>query len=548
MDYEALAQLLFPGVSKTPEDLEHQYPPRMLPEGAKVTRMAPSPTGFMHLGNLYGALTDERLAHQSGGVFFLRIEDTDQKRAVEGGVETILEVFARYALPFDEGATLEGDNGAYGPYRQRQRAESYHVCAKSLVRRGLAYPCFLTEQELGDMRETQAAQKLNFGCYGEFARYRDASLEEVKRLIEEGKPYVIRLRSGGNLETRVKTGDLVRGVLEFPENDQDVVLLKADGIPTYHFAHVVDDHLMRTTHVVRGEEWLATLPIHVQLFSVMGWKPPKYLHTAQLMKLDGGSKRKLSKRKDPELALDYYNETGYPVAAVKEYLLSLLNSNFEDWRLANPEKDMNEFPFSIKKMGVSGALFDTAKLDDVSRGVISRMEAGEVYAQVEAWASRYDEEFHRFFTRDEEYTQKALSIGRTGPKRRKDITVWSEVKAYLGFIYDELFAPEYQYPQNISQAQIKEILQKYAGLYSAEDESGAWFEKIKALAASIGFAADTREYKKTPEAFGGHVGDVSMVLRVAVSGRQQSPDMQEVMKILGEERVRRRLQQAESAL
>lgn len=549
MDYSTLADLLFPHIAQTPAGLEEQYPPRTLAEGAKVTRMAPSPTGFMHLGNLYGAIADERLAHQSEGVFYLRIEDTDQKREVPGGVETILNVFLAYGLPFDEGATLEGDNGAYGPYRQRQRAQIYHVCAKWLVQQGLAYPCFLTEQELADMRDDQAAQKINFGCYGRFARYRNSELDEIKSRLDASQPYVVRLRSPGSLQNRVKVTDLVRGTLEFPENDQDVVLLKADGIPTYHFAHVVDDHLMRTTHVVRGEEWLATLPIHVQLFSLMGWKPPKYLHTAQLMKQDGGSKRKLSKRKDPELALDYYSEKGYTVTAVKEYLLSLLNSNFEDWRLQNPDKDLNDFPFSIKKMGVSGALFDTDKLDDVSRNVVSRMDADEVYALVAAWAGQYCPEFAARFTQNPAYTKAALAIGRTGPKRRKDITVWGEIQDYMGFFYDELFNPEYIYPENIPNDTVKTILQRYAEqYYDAQDDGTAWFEKLKELAASIGFAGNMKEYKQNPEAFGGHVGDVSMVLRVAITGRQQSPDLCEVMQVMGETRVRQRLEMAAAKL
>lgn len=547
MDYNALADLLFPNVSGTPEELEQKYPPRQLPEGARVTRMAPSPTGFMHLGNLYGAIADERLAHQSNGVFYLRIEDTDQKREVPGGVQTILDVFQMYGLPFDEGATLQGDAGAYGPYRQRQRADIYHVCAKYLVQQGLAYPCFLTEEELANMREEQTAKKINLGCYGDFACYRDSALEEVKRRIEEGQPYVVRFKSPGSMFNRIKLDDLIRGTLEMPENDQDVVMLKADGIPTYHFAHVVDDHLMRTTVVVRGEEWLATLPIHVQLFAAMGWKPPKYLHTAHLMKQDGGGKRKLSKRKDPELALGFYSEKGYPVAAVKEYLMSLLNSNFEEWRAANPEADMNEFPFSAKKMGISGALFDIDKLDDVSRGVISRMGADEVYALVAEWTAVHDADFSALFTRDAAYTKAALAIGRSGPKRRKDIILWSEMKEYLGFFYDELFAPQYEWPQNVSAAQAKEILEQYADTYQPIADSSAWFDSIKVLAERLGFAPDMKLYKQDPEAYKGSVADVSMVLRIAVTGRQQSPDLCEVMGVLGEERVRQRLLAAASA-
>lgn len=544
MDTAALANLLFPDVTGTREELEITYPPRNLQEGAKVTRMAPSPTGFMHLGNLFGAIADERLAHQSQGVFYLRIEDTDQKREVPGGVETILNVFADYELPFDEGATLAGDNGAYGPYRQRQRAGIYHICAKYLVQKGEAYPCFLTEQELEEIHEEQAREKINFGCYGRFARYRDTPLEEIQRRLAEGQPYVLRYRSNGDIANRIKVVDLVRGVLELPENDQDVVLLKSDGIPTYHFAHVVDDHFMRTTHVVRGEEWLATLPIHVQLFGAMGWRVPKYLHTAQLMKINGESKRKLSKRKDPELALDFYKEKGYTVTAVKEYLLSLLNSNFEEWRMANPERTLNDFPFSIKKMGISGALFDINKLDDISRNVVSRMPAGAVYADVLAWALQFDEPFAVQFSANEAYTRAALAIGRGGAKPRKDITVWSEVKDYMGFFYDDLFQPGEDYPKNVDEMQAAEILAGYLKVYDPADDASAWFDKIKELSASIGFAANMKDYKKNPEAYGGNVGDVSMVLRVAVTGRSQSPDLYEVMQVMGPEKVKARLQQA----
>lgn len=548
MDYNALAELLFPELDGTVAELEEKYPPRSLPEGAKVTRMAPSPTGFMHLGNLYGAIADERLAHQSEGVFFLRIEDTDQKREVAGGVEKILSVFSDYELPFDEGAVLEGDKGSYGPYRQRQRENIYKICVKQLVGQGKAYPCFMTEQELADMREEQAAQKLNFGCYGRYAKYRDTEMEEIKQLMEEGKPYVVRYRSEGSPENRIKVTDVVRGTLELPENDQDVVILKNDGIPTYHFAHVVDDHFMRTTHVVRGEEWLATLPMHVQLFGAMGWRVPKYLHTAHLMKQDGDSKRKLSKRKDPELALDYYKEQGYTVAALKEYLMSLLNSNFEEWRMANPDKPMNDFPFSFKKMGISGALFDINKLDDISKTILSKMDAAEVCASVMAWAEQFDPELHQLLAKDTAYAERIFSIGRGGAKPRKDLTYWSEAKAYISFFYDALFAPAYELPVNVNPELGKTILQNYKALYCPEDEAGQWFDKLKALAEGIGFASNMKEYKKNPEAFGGNVGDVSMVLRVAITGRQQSPDLYEVMAILGPEKVRQRLDQAIAGL
>lgn len=544
MNYNELAELLFPDIHTTPEDIAAQYPPRQLPEGAKVTRIAPSPTGFMHLGNLFGAIADERLAHQSGGVFYLRIEDTDQKREVPGGVETILKVFADYNLNFDEGATIDGDNGAYGPYRQRQRAKIYQTYAKWLVQQGKAYPCFCTEEELAAIREQQAALKENFGYYGKWAVHRDMPLEQIKEKLAAGEPFVLRFRSEGSLERRVKFTDLVKGAMEFPENDQDVVLLKSDGIPTYHFAHVVDDHLMGTTHVVRGEEWLATLPIHLQLFQAMGWKPPKYVHTAQLMKMDGESKRKLSKRKDPELALDFYKQEGYCVPAVKEYILTLLNSNYEDWRLANPDAPMESFPFNTKKMSVSGSLFDIDKLNDVSKNVISRMSAQQVYTLLTQWAEQFDQPFHTLLTRDPAYAQSILAIGRGGKKPRKDLAVWADAKPYMNFFYDELFQPDDCYPENVPLEDRKTILTQYAKLYDPADDNTTWFDKIKGLTDQLGYASNMKEFKKDPSAWPGNVGDVSMVIRVAVTGRQNSPDMYEVMGILGQERVLARLEAA----
>jgi glutamyl-tRNA synthetase len=544
VDYQRLADLLFHDITKTPEDYEAMYPPRDLPEGAKVTRIAPSPTGFMHLGNLFGAITDERLAHLSGGVFYLRIEDTDKKREVPGGVETILNVFSQFGLNFDEGATLEGDNGAYGPYRQRQRKEIYQAFAKSLVLRGLAYPCFCTEEDLAEMHALQEKNKDNFGYYGKYAKHRDMPLEEIEAELAKGTPYVVRFKSMGNIENRIKHTDLIKGTMELPENDQDVVILKSDGIPTYHFAHVIDDHLMRTSVVVRGEEWLATLPIHLQLFDTLGFKRPKYAHTAQLMKMDGGSKRKLSKRKDPELALDFYHAQGYPVPSVIEYLMTLLNSNFEEWRMKNPTEDVKKFNFTTKKMSVSGSLFDVDKLKDVSKNTIAVMDAETVYNYVADWAKSYDEEFYQLLSRDPAYAQSIFAIGRGGKKPRKDIAIWSEVKDYMGFFYDELFHPEYEFPANVSKEDTLTILEKYQSLYDETMDMNTWFETICKLSGEIGFATSTKEYKANPEAFKGNPGDTSMVLRVAVSGRQNAPDMYSVMQILGKDRVIRRMQQA----
>lgn len=544
MDYNYLANLLFKDITKTPEDYEKMYPERQLKEGAKVTRIAPSPTGFMHLGNLFGAITDERLAHQSEGVFYLRIEDTDDKRAVEGGVETILNVFDKFGLKFDEGATLNGDNGVYGPYTQSKRGEIYQTYVKSLIERGMAYPCFCTEEELAAIHEQQEKNKENYGYYGKYAKYRDASIETIEQKLAEGVPYVIRFRSTGSIENRFKFSDLIKGDMELPENETDVVILKSDGIPTYHFAHVIDDHLMRTNIVVRGEEWLATLPIHVQLFQALGFKLPKYAHTAQLMKMDGESKRKLSKRKDPELALDYYHAQGYPVPSVIEYLMTLLNSNFEEWRLANPTEDIHKFKFTTKKMSGSGSLFDIDKLKDVSKNTIAVMEAKTVYDYVCEWAKTYDKPFYDLLAADEAYAEAIFAIGRGGKKPRKDIAIWSEVKDYMGFFYDALFAPNYEFPDNVTKEDTLTILEKYQAIYEASDDMNAWFEKICALSKEIGFAESTKEYKANPDGFKGHPGDTSMVLRVAVSGRQSSPDMYSVMNILGRDRVVARLKQA----
>jgi glutamyl-tRNA synthetase len=547
MDYQYLASLLFSDISQTPEELETIYPKRGLKEGAMVTRMAPSPTGFMHLGNLFGAITDERLAHQSRGIFYLRIEDTDQKREVPGGVEMILSAFSTFSLHFDEGATPDGDQGSYGPYRQRQREKIYKVMAKHLVQMGRAYPCFCTEEELAAIRAKQEVQKENYGYYGKWAVYRNASIEEIEANLTQKKPYVLRFRSNGDPSVRVQFNDLIKGNMEFPENDQDIVLLKSDGIPTYHFAHVVDDHFMRTTHVVRGEEWLATLPVHVELFQTLGWAAPQYAHTSHLMKLEDGSKRKLSKRKDPELALSFYHEEGFPPLAVKEYLMGLLNSNFEEWRLQNPQKAIEEFPFSVEKMSRSGALFDLNKLQDVSKNVISVMDAQTVLDQVCLWAKNYDQDLYGLLTANPDYARSIFSIGRGGPKPRKDITIWSEVKEYVSFFYEELFKPCYPYPERITQQDWFNILTQYQAIYDPSDDQPVWFDKIKTLSSDLGFAPETKLYKKNPQDYKGHVGDVSMVLRIAMTGRTNSPDIYEVMKILGKETVISRLKRAVDA-
>ncbi len=542
MDTKLLAELLFPNVTKTPEDMEAIYPARELPEGAIVSRMAPSPTGFVHLGNLVQGLTSERLCHQSGGVLFLRVEDTDAKREVPGAVEVLINSLKHYDILFDEGATVNGDAGQYGPYRQRRRAEIYHVYAKQLVLQGEAYPCFCTEEELADIHARQEAEKANFGYFGKWAIWRDRSIEEIKEALAKGLPYVLRYRSTGSIENKIKFTDLIKGNLELTENDIDHVLLKSDGIPTYHFAHAVDDHLMRTTHVVRGDEWLPTLPFHLQLFRALGFRAPKYLHIGPLMKMDGESKRKLSKRKDPELALSYYRAAGFPVQSVYEYLMTVLNSNFEDWRRANPDAPVDSFKFSHKKMNPAGSLFDEAKLRDVSKNVISRMSAERVFDEVCAFAKDYDAELYAHLTADPAFTKSILAIGRGGKKPRKDFAVWTDVKPYLDFFFDDWFRVVDAYPENFDKEDIKKALTAFLATYDPADDMNAWFDKIKQVADALGFASDMKAYKEDPAAYRGNVADVSMFLRVAVTGKLNSPDMYAVMQILGEDRVRARIE------
>lgn len=544
MDNKKMAELLLPNIDKTGDYYEKLYPERNLPEGAMVTRLGPSPTGFIHLGNLFGAITDERLAHLSGGTFFLRIEDTDQKREVEGAVDVVINTLRYFGVEFDEGATSDGEKGEYGPYRQRQRAEIYQTFAKELIEKGLAYPCFCSEEELSAMREKQTELKENFGYYGKWAVHRNITVEEAEKNIKEGKPYVIRFRAPENTGKTFTVTDAIRGDLTMPENEQDVVILKSDGIPTYHFAHVIDDHLMRTTHVVRGEEWLATLPIHVQLFEAMGWKAPTYCHTAQLMKIDNGIKRKLSKRKDPELSLDYYKSEGYLTGAVWEYLLTVLNSNYEQWRMDNPEKDAKEFPFTAKKMGISGSLFDIDKLNDVSKNYLATLDSETVYNYITAWAKECDEEYYELLTRDKDFSLGMIAIGRGGEKPRKDISHWKQSKDFYSFFFEELFKMEDSFPENVSEEDRKIILQKYMETYDHSDDQPTWFSKVRALGEELGYAPQPKLYKKNPEMYKGHVGDVSGVIRVAITGRTNSPDIWCVQQVLGEKRSMERIKNA----
>ena len=555
MDYQYLADLLFPSVSKTPEDMEAQFPPRQLPEGAKVTRFAPSPTGFVHFGGLFPSTIGERLAHQSGGVFLLRIEDTDAKREIEGAAVGLIKTLEHYGIHFDEGAVIgeDGnicDKGIYGPYKQSQRAEIYHVYAKQLVREGKAYPVFTTQEELDALNAVDKKAEIKAKDWHEddgaqrekMLQARNFTIEEVEENLRAGNPFVLRLLSDGNPEKKIPFTDLIKGKLEIPENDEDFVLLKSDGIPTYHFAHAVDDHLMGTTHVIRGEEWLPSLAKHLMLFRYLGFRLPKYMHIAQIMRLDeNGNKKKLSKR-DMGANMDDYSRMGYDPACVCEYIMTLLNSNYEEWHMQNPDKPYTDFPFNIKKMSNSGCLFDFKKLNDVSKNIISRMTAEEVYKRATEWALAYDPEFGKLLARDAAYATAIFAIGRGGKKPRKDFATWAETKAYMGFFYDELFTVEDAYAEQFDKADIKTALEKFLLSYSPADDMNAWFEKIKTVAEEIGFASDMKLYKANPESFKGSVADVSMFLRVAVTGKLNSPDMYAVMQVLGEDRVRARIQ------
>ena len=552
MDYEKLAALLFPDVTLTPEDLEARYPARDLKEGARVTRFAPSPTGYLHVGGLFGALTDVLVAKASGGIAYLRIEDTDKKREINDGVSAIINGFRAFGIHFDEGVTGFGtESGNYGPYTQSQRVEIYHAVAKALVQKGLAYPCFCTAEELTALREQQDADgALIRGYFGKYARCRDLSMEQIEENLKAGKPYVLRFRSDGSEDRRICFEDMIKGKIEMPENIIDEVLLKSDGIPTYHFAHVCDDHFMRTTHVIRGEEWLSSVPKHIALFRACGFRMPKYIHTAQVMKIDeeDGTKRKLSKRKDPEAAVSYFVEKGFPKESLIEYLLTLLNSNFEDWRKANPQLAAMDFPFNVKKMSASGCLFDLLKLTDVSKNVISHMDAQTVYDRVSIWAKEYAPEFAEIFCADSAFSTAIVNIDRNCPKPRKDIAKWEEMPEYLSYFFDSTFAPSYEMPEKLAKKDVKAILSAYAVVYDENDTKDEWFARMKTVCPALGFSPEVKEYKKNPDAYKGHVGDVSSVVRIAVTGRSNTPDLCTIMQLLGKERVLARLNACAEAL
>ncbi len=555
MDYKYLADLLFPNVKLSREDIESRYPARNLPEGAKVTRFAPSPTGFIHLGGLFPSTVGERLAHQSGGVFYLRIEDTDSKREVDGAAEALITTLEKYNICFDEGAAL-GENGEiidkgdYGPYKQSARVEIYHVYAKWLVERGLAYPVFNTKEELDALRETDKktevknrewTAELEAEQKAEMLRQRDFSIEEVEDHLRNGDTFVLRMLANGDPDRKIKFTDLIKGNLEIPENDKDEVLLKSDGIPTYHFAHAVDDHLMGTTHVIRGEEWLPSLPRHIMLFKFLEFKLPKYMHIAQIMHLDeNGNKKKLSKR-DMGANVEDYRRLGYTYDCVSEYIMTLLNSNFEEWRMQNLDKKISDFPFSIKKMSTSGCLLDFNKLTDVSKNVLSRMSADEIYNKTLEWSREFDPDFAEHLAADPEYAKRIFAIGRGGKKPRKDFATLADVKPFIGFFFDDYFKLEDSYPANFSRDDIKTVLTEFIKSYDPSDDNNTWFSKIGQIGEALGYSSDMKAYKANPESFRGNVGDVSMFIRIAVTGKMNSPDMYAVMQILGRDRVAERI-------
>lgn len=545
MDYNKLAELLFPDVVNGPDYYEKKFPERDLPKGAEVTRMAPSPTGFIHLGNLYSALADERIAHRNGGVFYLRIEDTDEKRKVDGAVETIINVLRYFDIEFDEGAgfTDADPQNVYGPYFQRQRVEIYHAYAKDLVKRGLAYPCFCTEEELEEVRKEQEEDKAMTGYYGKYAVCRNLTLEDIEAKLKAGLTYVLRLRSAGSPDKEIVFHDRIMGEIKLPENIHDIVLLKRDGVPTYHFAHAIDDHLMRTTMVIRGGEWLASVPTHYELFHVLGFKMPSYGHTAHLMKFDEetGGKRKLSKRKDPELSLDYYRKDGYHPMAMKVYLLTLLNSNFEEWYEKFPDKDIKEFPFSVEKMSQSGALFDKDKLHNICKNELAKLSEEEMYDFLYDWAAGNEPEKAKVWFADREKMLAILRLymGIGMKRRRKDFIYAKQIFELIGYFFEvNNDAEEFKFDKDT----VKEILKEYLAGYDHNDDNSAWFDKLKKVADNLSFASDMKAYKANPENYKGSISDIAEVVRIAVTGRANTPDLWTIIHIIGEDAMKAKIE------
>ncbi len=543
-DYNKLAELLFPNIDKTPDDYEALYPARNLKEGARVTRFAPSPTGFLHFGNLFTCIVAYTTAKNTDGVFYVRVEDTDRKRKVEGAIGSMLKSLSVYGVNADEGVVGDDEEiGAYGPYYQSKRKDIYQCYAKVLVQQGLAYPCFCSAEEIDEIRQQQEKEDIK-GYYGKYAKCRDLSFEEIEENIKAGKPWTLRLKSPGDINKKCYFDDMIKGKIEMPENVIDVVLLKTDGIPTYHFAHAIDDHLMRTTHVFRGDEWIASVPLHLQLFKVLGFKPVKYAHVAPLMKEENGGKRKLSKRKDPEAAVTFYAEEGYPKDSVNEYVMTIANSNFEDWRRANKDAGLDKFPFNLKKMSVSGALFDIVKLTDVSKNVISMMTADDVFSQSYEWAKEYNPQLASLYEQDKAYATAVLNIDRGNKKPRKDIAKWSDIPDYISYMYDETFAENYELTGNATPELALEVLERYKDIVDVNDDKDTWFEKIKSICEPVGCTPNVKEFKQNPDAFKGHVGDVSTIIRVALTGRTNTPDLCSNTALLGNDRVAKRIEHA----
>ena len=538
-----LANLIFPNIKHDRDYYEKLYPERKLKEGAMVTRFAPSPTGFVHMGSLFGAFTDSVFARQSNGIFYLRIEDTDQKRSVENGIEGILSDLDAFDIIPDE--TI--DKGDYGPYIQSERTEIYQTYVKDLVVQGYAYPCFMKEEEIASIREEQEVNKTKIGIYGVYAVDRDLSLEEIKEHLNNHDEYVIRLKSPGNSKNEVEVVDLVKGKMKFPENDMDLVLLKKDGTPTYHFAHAIDDHLMHTTHVVRGDEWVPSIPIHLQLFEILGYPRPEYVHTAAITKKDGDTIRKLSKRKDPEAKVSYYDEVGIPIEAVKLYLATILNSNFEEWYLQNSEKSYTDFHFTFDKMAIGGTLFDLEKLHNISKTYFSRKSGQEVYEETLTWARKHDTEYAKLLEDNKDDMIKFLSIEKDGPRPRKDISKYSEVKEEFSYAIDSLFEKE-NYSKNESDKEYDTnlVLDYINNHLDLDVDNETWFNGVKEFAVKNGYAASPKDYKNNPDNYKGHVGDICEAIRVMVTGRLKSPDLFSIMKILGKERVLNRIEMYKS--
>ena len=543
-NFEKMAELLLPDIDKTPDYYENLYPQRALAEGGRVTRIAPSPTGYLHLGTLFTSLFNRTAVNQNG-IFFTRIEDTDKKREVEGGIADIIDGLNYFGIKIDEGF-ISGteEKGEYGPYKQSMRAEIYKTYVKELIKKGLAYPCFCTEEDLAKTREEQNELKVRTGYHGKWARHRDITFEEAEALICEGKPFVVRLRSSGDENKRITFDDGIKGKIEMPENDEDFVLLKSDGIPTYHFAHAIDDHLMHTTHVIRGDEWISSVPKHLELFRILGFKPPKYAHVSPIMKTENGAKRKISKRKDPEAAVRYFIEQGYDSNSVIEYLMTVASSDFEDWRRANPNADRSEFKFNLKKMSVSGALFDADKLLDVSKRVVSTFNSKQVVEKLTAWAKEFDPQFYELLIRDTDYAQRVFAIDRDCAKPRKDIAKWNDAKDYCSYLFDELYVPNFDMPERLEKSDCAAVLREYIAAYKPTEDKSEWFEQIKSICPKVSFAADTKEYKANPDAYKGNPGDASTIIRIALTGRQNTPDLCSIMNVLGYERCINRLSAA----